>query len=247
MKDLHDSPPPYATVVFDCDSTLSGVEGIDELAAEHKPEIAALTERAMNGELALEEVYAARLDLIRPTRADVERVAAEYERQAVPNAAALICALRASGKRVVIVSGGLLPAVLPFALALGCEQRDVQAVDVQFDASGAYRGFDSASPLARSGGKPPILAALASETSPGSLAFIGDGMTDLEAAGEVQRFIAFGGVVRREAVFEAAAVHCAACDFAALVPLLFDAQELEALATQPDHAALMSAAQPYLS
>jgi len=61
---LTDAAPPYGTIAFDCDSTLSTIEGIDELAAligvgVDGAEIAALTERAMAGEIALEEVYGA--------------------------------------------------------------------------------------------------------------------------------------------------------------------------------------------
>ena len=31
---IPDQEPPFETIVFDCDSTLSSVEGIDELAGE---------------------------------------------------------------------------------------------------------------------------------------------------------------------------------------------------------------------
>lgn len=244
---VQDAPPPYGTVVFDCDSTLSAIEGIEELARDHREEVARLTNRAMDGELPLEEVYGARLELIRPRREDLQHVAAEYLARALPNAANLVGALAACGKRVVVVSGGLLPAVQPFAEALGVAGHDVRAVDIHFDAQGAYAGFEADSPLARAGGKPPILAQLAAAPGAGALAFIGDGATDLEAAGEAARFIAFGGVVRRENVFCRARVGCEHADLAALVPLLFAPNELKALARDPLHAALLSAAHPYLS
>ena len=66
---LSDAPPPYGTVVFDCDSTLSAIEGVDELAGEKRDEVEALTRRAMNGELSLDQVYGERLDLILATEA----------------------------------------------------------------------------------------------------------------------------------------------------------------------------------
>lgn len=244
---LQDAPPPYGTVVFDCDSTLSEIEGIEELARDHREEVARLTNQAMDGLLPLEEVYGARLELIRPTTADVERVASLYLERALPNAALLVAALGALGKRVAVVSGGLLPAVQPFAEALGVAADDVRAVDIHFDAAGTYAGFEADSPLARAGGKPPVLAQLASLPGAGALAFIGDGATDLEAAGEVARFIAFGGVIRRENVFSRARVGCEQADLAALVPLLFSTEELEQLRRDPLHSTLMSAASPYLS
>ena len=58
-------------ICFDCDSTLSKIEGIDELgrAVNKFDEMVKLTNAAMNGELPLEAVYGKRLDLIKPTKA----------------------------------------------------------------------------------------------------------------------------------------------------------------------------------
>jgi len=242
-----DQAPPYGTVVFDCDSTLSFIEGIEELARECRDEVEALTARAMNGELPLEEAYGARLELIQPTRASVNAVAALYLERALPHARELVLALRALGKRVVVVSGGLLPAVEPFARALGVEGEDtVHAVEIRFDDdAGAYAGFDDDSPLARSGGKVPVLRAIAARSDAGPVAFIGDGATDLEAAGEVQRFIAYGGVERRANVFDAARVTCEHADLAALLPLLTTPEERAKLAETGAHAGLLAAAERY--
>jgi phosphoserine phosphatase len=243
MRSLSDSPPPYGTIVFDCDSTLSRIEGIEELAHECRDQVSELTAQAMDGLLPLEQAYGARLDLISPMLSAVEAVGDLYLREALPNAAELVAALHALDKRVVIVSGGLLPAVRPFARALGIEAQDrVHAVDINFDSEGRYIGFDEASPLARSGGKISILRSISLAAGAGQVAFIGDGATDLEAAGEVARFIAFGGVVRRPAVFDAAKVTLELADLAGLVPLLFSSEELASLARLGQHAALLDTA-----
>jgi phosphoserine phosphatase len=243
-----DQPPPYGTLVFDCDSTLSAMEGIEELAgARHAEEIRRLTAQAMEGEIALEDVFGRRLALVRPSRADVLRIGREYVARRVRHAELLLDALRALGKRVVVVSGGLEPAVLALARSLGVEARDVRAVGVRFDAGGCYAGFDEASPLARSGGKIEVLRALA-RAGPAPLCFVGDGATDLEAAPECARFIAYGGVVRRAVVFERARVTCDVPDFAALAPLVLSPSELARLAREqhplvhalPPHAPLDS-------
>lgn len=222
---LPDRPPPYGTIVFDCDSTLSGIEGIDELAGELRPEIAALTHRAMAGELPLEAVYGLRLARIRPSAERVARLAEEYSAAALPGAASLVARLRRLGKRVVVVSGGVRQAVAPFAATLGIPDADVLAVELHFDAAGRYAGFDESSPLARSGGKIEVLRALAAAPSAGPVCFLGDGITDLEAAPEVARFIAFAAFVRRPEVLAAARVVCEVPDAAALVPLLLTAAE----------------------
>lgn len=219
-------PPPYDVVVFDCDSTLSRIEGIEDLAREHEAEVRALTDRAMRGEVPLEEVYGARLDLIRPDRHALEQVAQRYMEEALPGAAELVQTLRRLGKDVRVVSGGLLPCVRPFAQALGVPGDQVHAVDVVLDEDGAWRDFDRSSPLARAGGK---LELLRSWGPIGSIALIGDGATDLEAAPACARFIAFTAVAHREAVVAGADVQCDGPGLDALLPLLTSQEERTSL------------------
>ena len=56
--------PLFSTVIFDADSTLAAIEGIDWLGALRGADVGLavqqLTDRAMMGELALEDVYSAR-------------------------------------------------------------------------------------------------------------------------------------------------------------------------------------------
>jgi len=238
-----DSPPPYEAVVFDCDSTLSAIEGIDELAADHAHEIARLTNAAMSGEVPLESVYAKRLELIRPTKAAVDAIGELYIERCLPNVKSLIAALHSLGKRVFIVSGGVRGAVLALGRHLGIAEERVHAVELHHAANGEYSGFDETCPLARDGGKPEVLRALNEE----SVVLIGDGTSDLEAASETKRFIAFGGVVSRPAVMNHASVTCEATDFAALLPLLCDTSERAQLAADTNHAALANAASAFPS
>jgi phosphoserine phosphatase len=203
---LPDLPPPYRTVIFDCDSTLSTIEGIDELAGPLRDELRAITDRAMTGEVPLEEVFGLRLERVRPTVEAVEHIGRRYVETLVPGAAELIADLWEAGTRVLILSGGLLPAVRHVGRHLGLDDADIHAVDLTFDANGDYVDFDRASPLARSGGKPALLRSLGIARP---AALIGDGATDLECLLEhaVDRFVAFGGVCRRESVFARAMHH----------------------------------------
>jgi phosphoserine phosphatase len=242
---VNDAPPPYGTVVFDCDSTLSAVEGVDELARLAGIDVGDLTRRAMEGALRLEDVYTRRLERIRPTRAMLARLGALYVERALPHAADLVRALQALDKRVCIVSGGLLPAVGALADALGVPPGDVFAVAVEHAADGTWAGFDARSPLARSGGKPEVLRALAARPGAGAVCLVGDGVTDLEAAPAAARFVAFAGVERRASVVARAAVRCEAADLAALVPLLLAPDEIARLTGLPQHAGLVRAAPPF--
>ena len=207
----------YRTVLFDCDSTLTSLEGIDRLAGE-RPDLAELTAAAMDGSARLEDVYRARLELVRPGRDAVARLATEYLEHAVEDAAAVIGALSRAGIAVHVISGGVRSAVASFASALGLGADAVHAVDVQFDADGGYTGFDEASPLTRSGGKAALIRELAPRLT-GPVMFVGDGVTDLEAAPVVDLFVAYAGVVERPAVSAAAQVVIRSASLAPVLPL----------------------------
>jgi phosphoserine phosphatase len=211
----------YRTVIFDCDSTLSALEGIEELAAEHRREIETLTDAAMRGEVALEEVYGKRLELIRPVRAAVEGLIPRYIDGLVVDAADTVAALREAGVEVRVISGGLLPAVLGLARHLGLSEGAVAAVDVHFDDTGAYAGFDVSSPAARAGGKAEVIRGW--KAAPGGLPepimFVGDGATDMEAKSEVDLFVAYAGVVVRPEVVAAAPVVIRSPSLAPVLPL----------------------------
>jgi phosphoserine phosphatase len=211
----------YRTVVFDCDSTLSALEGVEALAAEHQGEVAALTDAAMRGDVPLEEVYGRRLELIRPGRAVVEGLVGRYIDGLVEDAAGVVVALRSAGVDVRVVSGGLLPAVLGLARHLGLPDDAVSAVPVRFDAAGGYAGFDSTAPAARAGGKAEVVRAWKSAPRglAGPVMFVGDGATDLEARAEVDLFVAYAGVVARPEVLDAAPVVIRSTSLAPVLPL----------------------------
>lgn len=207
-----------AAVVFDCDSTLAAVEGIDELAVNHRSAVEELTELAMSGTVPLEEVYGQRLELIRPGRGQLEELAARYVDGLVEDARETVAALHAAGVHVHIMSGGLRPAVLAVAEALGIPANRVGAVDIHFDDDGGYAGFDATSPLARAGGKRALLHQWR-EQIPTPVMMVGDGATDLEAADESDLFVAYAGVVERAAVVAAADVVIRSRSLAPVLPL----------------------------
>jgi len=206
----------FTRVVFDADSTLSRIEGIDELARLRGVDVSSLTERAMRGEIPLESVFGARLALVRPDVAMIAKVGSLYVRGAVRGARLLLSELSRAGVETWIVSGGLRPALLPLARTLGVPGHRLIAVDVEFDGRGKFVGFDESSPLTRADGKLEILRGLRARG--GKLAFIGDGATDLAAKPAVDLLIAFTGVAARPAVI--AGAHRAASTYTELRSLL---------------------------
>jgi phosphoserine phosphatase len=195
----------FNSVIFDVDSTLSAVEGIDWLAAQRGPEIeawsAGLTERAMQGEIPIEAVYGERMRIVKPTLLEIEQLGRVYVERMANGAAETIAELRANDVEVIMVSGGLREAILPLATELGVDQKNVHAVSVFFGHDGTYAGFDDASLLTRQSGKRTIVGQMDLK---GPILAVGDGMTDCEIKAVVQGFAAFVEFTRREAVIERA-------------------------------------------
>jgi len=194
----------FRFVFFDVDSTLATIEGIDILGAGN-PEIARLTEAAMNGEIALDEVYGRRLELIRPTLAAVEKLGEQYVASLTPGAAKTVAALQDAGVQIHIVTAGIAQAILPLAASLNVPARAVHAVKLRFDSNGNYEDFDRRSFLTKSGGKELVVRDVRAR-SHGKAALVGDGVSDLEAKPAVDLFVGFGGVAVREKVKQNAEV-----------------------------------------
>jgi phosphoserine phosphatase len=110
--------------VSDMDSTMIGQECIDELAdyAGIKPQIAAITERAMQGELDFESALRERVGLL--TDLDEGAIARCLAERIVPmeGARTLVATLKARGCRTVLVTGGFHHFADPVAERIGFER-----------------------------------------------------------------------------------------------------------------------------
>ncbi|MEY4966291.1 MAG: hypothetical protein RL274_1874 [Pseudomonadota bacterium] len=95
-------------LIADMDSTIINVECLDELAdmAGLKPQIAAITERAMRGELEFESALRERVGMLKGLKLDaLERTYAERVRLN-PGAKSLLATMRSYGAHTMLVSGG---------------------------------------------------------------------------------------------------------------------------------------------
>lgn len=224
----------YDLIFFDCDSTLSSIEGIDELAKLKGKEwrVSLLTQKAMDGDLDLREVYGKRLQAIRPTRGQLKAIEERYWETIVPDALEVVAALRFLNKQVFIISGGLAEPVRGFGKRLGVPPEHIRAVELEYnELSGewwkyhepntrntqTYMDYDNG-PLTVSSGKPDVVRELAGDR-PGRRLMIGDGSSDLAARTVVDLFVGFGGVVARDKVKLGAEVFINSASIAPLLPL----------------------------
>lgn len=189
-------------ILFDCDSTLSEIEGVDEMARLRGPEvfrkIEEMTRLAMDGAISLDQIFGERLGAIRPSREETERIGQQYIQTVEPDAVEVVRVLQAAGWEVAVLSGGYRQAIRPLADILGIAR--VEAVDLYFEENGDYRGFDQKYPTTRNGGKTEIVAQLRKEGGYECVVMVGDGVSDLETKEAVELFIGFGRYTVREAV-----------------------------------------------
>ena len=189
---------------IDCDSTLSTIEGIDELAkargSETFAEVVGLTDAAMNGKIPIAEVFARRMELIRPDRAVCDSVADSYLTHLVDGVEPAIHQLKQNGWIPIILSGGFLPLIEPLAKRLGIHH--VEAVPLYFNADGSYQAYGAGYPTTRNLGKNEIIREWKAAMNPELVVMMGDGASDLETKPDVDLFIGFGGVVDRPLVRE---------------------------------------------
>lgn len=205
--EISPAPNGRAKLCFlDCDSTLSTIEGIDELARARGPEVLekveALTNAAMNGEIPISEVFPRRMDLIRPDHALCEEVAQNYIDRKVEGSGELVDLLKIKGWTPVILSGGFAPLIEPLAAHLGIA--DIEAMPLQLNENGEYVDFGRDYPTTRNHGKNQIIREWKEALLPERTIMIGDGISDLETKSDVDLFVGFGGVVERKAVKQSA-------------------------------------------
>ena len=114
------------------DSTIIGQECIDELAdyAGFKPEVAAITERAMKGELDFAAALGERVALLKGLEeAVIGRCLAERIRLN-PGARTLVRTMRRRGAETILVSGGFTAFVGPIAEAVGFDRFEANLLSV---------------------------------------------------------------------------------------------------------------------
>jgi phosphoserine phosphatase len=193
-------------VCFDVDSTVCKDEAIDELAEYlgKGAEVAACTQRAMNGSMSFREALRLRLEVMQPTFSQVRNYADTHEIALTPGIIELVEKLQNRGTDVYLVSGGFRPLIIPVAQRLGIPINRIYANEILYHEDGSYAGFDINELTSDSGdkeiGKAGVCGLLKKLHGYSNIVMIGDGATDAEASPPADAFIGFGGNQVREAV-----------------------------------------------
>ncbi len=108
-------------LISDMDSTMITIECIDELAdyAGIKAEIAAVTERAMQGELDFVEALRSRVKLLAGLDYDVIQKCLDERATIMPGAQTLVRTMAGWGAQTILISGGFTDFAQPIAAKIG--------------------------------------------------------------------------------------------------------------------------------
>lgn len=227
---------PLDAIIFDCDGTLSDIEGIDWLANSVGvgEKVSELTNQAMSHSGINPALYEARLSLVRPNLSLVTALGDAYYQSRTEALDTVLSIFRKLGKSLYLLSAGVNPAVMNFGKMLKFESDQVTAVNVSFDQAGEYQSFDHDCPLISKEGKYDVVSLI--KKNHARLGFVGDGMNDVVTKPLVSRFIGYGGVFYRENVRAASDYYLMAKSFLPLLPLLLTQSEAQGLASHDKNA-----------
>jgi D-3-phosphoglycerate dehydrogenase len=156
-------------LVFDFDSTVVALEGLDELARialaddpqrERTVEaIEAITRDGMSGAIGIDVSLKRRLAMLTIRRAHVDAVVRLLKRKLSPSFRKHIAAVRRNADRIHVVSSGFREYVEPVCAELGIPPERIHCNDFTWKG-GVVSGYDASSLLAKPGGKARVVRAL---------------------------------------------------------------------------------------
>jgi phosphoserine phosphatase len=210
------SPRRKRLFLADMDSTMIEQECIDELAdiVGLKPKVAAITERAMRGEIAFEPALRERVALLRGLSASVADDLIRTRITLTPGGRELVRTMRRDGAYTCLVSGGFTLFTGPIAAAIGFDENRANVLLQDGDTlAGAV-----AEPILGADAKRATLAELRTKLGLAAedVMATGDGANDLAMLGAAGLGVAFRA---KPAVASAAHVRIDHGDLTALLYL----------------------------
>jgi phosphoserine phosphatase len=166
-------------LLADMDSTMIQQECIDELADEagFGERVAAITARAMNGELDFEAALLERVGLLRDLPESTIASVLENRITLMPGGATLLATMKANGAYCALVSGGFTAFTQAIAEKLGFDEHQA---NVLLAENGVLTG-DVARPIVGRDAKVEALGRITKKLGikPGDVLAVGDGANDL--------------------------------------------------------------------
>lgn len=207
-------------VFFDCDSTLTTIEGIDYLAknSEHYQSIIALTNAAMTDGKYDTEMYLKRLQYLDLSPEMLFCLADHYWHNQTLGAKEVISELKSNNYQCFLISAGLNPAVSIFGARLGIEPSNIYAVDYDFQGN-ITKNIE----LTTIDGKNKIITKIKNNLEHPESAHIfmvGDGANDLIECADL--LIGFGGNAKRANLIDQFDYYIEEQDISSILPVIYN-------------------------
>lgn len=199
----------------DMDSTMIGQECIDELAdaVGLKPQVSAITERAMRGEIAFEPALRERVALLKGLSANIVETLIAQKITLTPGGKGLVRTMHKHGAYTALVSGGFTVFTGPISQMIGFDEHRSNTLHIK---DGMFEGVVQEPILGREAKRESLLELRARfALHPHETLAVGDGANDLAMLGEAGLGVAF-----RAKPVVAEAAH-ARLDYADLSALLY--------------------------
>ncbi len=200
--------------VADMDSTMIGQECIDELAdmIGIKEHVAAITERAMRGEIAFEPALRERVALLKGLSVGVVEEVLRDRITLMPGGTELVATMKAHGAYTVLVSGGFTLFTNPVAARIGFDENRANVLLIE---DGGFAGLVQEPILGRDAKTAALIAYRDRlRLSPSETMAVGDGANDLGMLSEAGIGVAYHA---KPKVAEAAHVRIDHSDLTALL------------------------------
>ncbi|MEI8145629.1 MAG: phosphoserine phosphatase SerB [Alphaproteobacteria bacterium] len=203
-----------ALFLADMDSTMIGQECIDELAdmVGMKEHVAAITERAMRGEIEFEPALRERVALLKGLPAGVVDEVIKSRITLTSGGRALVATMRANGAYTALVSGGFTLFTARVGAMIGFDENRANILEVADDR---FAGLVREPILGREAKRETLIALRAARRlAPMATLAVGDGANDLAMLGEAGLGVAYRA---KPKVAEAADARIDHADLTALI------------------------------
>ena len=178
-------------LVADMDSTIIEQECIDELAVEAGvgKEVAAITARAMNGEIDFTDALRSRVRLMKGLPVGMIETVWNRRITITPGAATLVATMKCNGAQSVLISGGFTEFTGRLASKLGFDGHHANVLHAD---DGKLAGTVQEPPLGKSAKREILLKLLRNfELDSDAAIAVGDGSNDIEMLGMAGMGVAF--------------------------------------------------------
>ncbi len=198
---------PIRNFVFDFDSTLTSVEGLDvlaEISLKNNPErdevvkkIQEITDLGIDGDISFTDSLSRRIALLKANKSQLGELIDFLKTKLSDSVKANQQFFEKYRDQIYVISCGFKEFIEPVVADLGIAPERVFANTFKYDQNGTIIGFDEANPLSQHNGK---VNCLKESGIDGEIQIIGDGYSDyvMRREGVADKFFAYTENVSRK-------------------------------------------------